>query len=187
MRRFESLARDLGFLLPIAVNAILSHLMRSKEGGEVVGDEGALAGSARLVLSDGVALLRPDEQVFEAMLEGWRNQGLARNLARSTVQARERQVRAFQAHAGVFPWEWAAVHADEWFADLRAVHHCTRSTVRGYQVAVRGFCAFAIDPAYGWAEECMRWFGAHPVQIITDVNSGGCFISCVRVRSRTEV
>lgn len=161
--------------------------MRSKEGGEVVGDEGALAGSARLVLSDGVALLRPDEQVFEAMLEGWRNQGLARNLARSTVQARERQVRAFQAHAGVFPWEWAAVHADEWFADLRAVHHCTRSTVRGYQVAVRGFCAFAIDPAYGWAEECMRWFGAHPVQIITDVNSGGCFISCVRVRSRTEV
>lgn len=137
----------------------------------MAGDEGALAGSARLVLLDGVALLRPDEQVFEAILEGWRNQGLARNLARSTVQARERQVRAFQAHAGVFPWEWAAVHADEWFADLRAVHHCTRSTVRGYQVAVRGFCAFAIDPAYGWAEECMRWFGSHPVQIVTDVNS----------------
>lgn len=135
------------------------------------GDEGALAGSARLVLLDGIALLRPDEQLFEAMLEGWRNQGLARNLARSTVQARERQVRAFQAHAATFPWEWTALHADEWFADLRAVHHCTRSTVRGYQVAVRGFCSFALDPAYGWAEECMRRFGTHPVQIITDVNS----------------
>lgn len=134
-------------------------------------DEGSLAGSARLARLDGVALLRPDEQVFEAMLEGWRNQGLARNLARTTVQARERQVRAFQAHAGTFPWEWTAMHADEWFADLRAVHHCTRSTVRGYQVAVRGFCAFTIDPAYGWAEECMRRFGSHPVQIITDVNS----------------
>jgi integrase/recombinase XerC len=137
----------------------------------VAGDEGALAGSARLALVDGVALLRPDEQVFEAMLEGWRNQGLARNLARSTVQARERQVRAFQAHAGVFPWEWTALHADEWFADLRAVHHCSRSTLRGYQVAVRGFCAFAIDPAYDWAEECMRRFGSHPMQIVTDVNS----------------
>jgi site-specific recombinase XerD len=111
----------------------------------VAGDEGSLAGSARLVLLDGVALLRPDEQVFEAMLEGWRNQGLARNLARSTVQARERQVRA--------------------------VHHCTRSTLRGYQVAVRGFCAFATDPAYEWAEECLRRFGSHPVQIVTDVNS----------------
>lgn len=137
----------------------------------MAGDERAMAGSARLVLLDGIALLRPDEQVFEAMLEGWRNQGLARNLARSTVQARERQARAFQAHAAAFPWEWTALHAGEWLVDLRAAHRCTRSTVRGYQVAVRGFCAFALDPAYGWAEECMRRFGTHPVQIITDVNS----------------
>ncbi|MFI8631252.1 tyrosine-type recombinase/integrase [Microbacterium sp. NPDC077663] len=43
--------------------------------------------------------------------------------------------------------------------------------MRGYQVAVRGFCSFALDPAYGWAEECMRRFGTHPVQILTDVNS----------------
>ena len=137
----------------------------------MAGDEGVLSGSARLALVDGVTLLRPDEQVFEAMLEGWRNQGLARNLASSTVQARERQVRAFQAHAGVFPWEWTALHADEWFADLRAVHHCTRSTLRGYQVAVRGFCAFATDPAYEWAEQCLRRFGSHPVQIVKDLNS----------------
>lgn len=57
-------------------------------------------------------------------------------------------MRAFQAHAGVFLYEWTALHADEWFADLRAVHHCTRSTLRGYQVAVRGLCAFVTDPAY---------------------------------------
>lgn len=137
----------------------------------MAGGEGSPAGSAQLVLLDGVALLRPDEQVFEAMLEGWRNQGLARNLARSTVESRERQVRAFQAHSGVFPWDWTAAHADEWFADLRSVHRCARSTSRGYQVAVRGFCAFAIDPAYGWAEECMRRFGSHPVQIVTDANA----------------
>lgn len=136
-----------------------------------VSNEVQLAGSARLVLVDGVSLLRPDEQVFEAMLQGWHNQGLARNLAPATVRARERQVRAFQMHAGIFPWEWLPHTADEWFADLRTVHHCTRATVRGYQVAVRGFCAYATDPAYGWAEECVQRFGSHPVQVITEVNA----------------
>jgi integrase/recombinase XerC len=29
---------------------------------------------ARLHLADGVPLLRPEEQVFSAMLDGWRNQ-----------------------------------------------------------------------------------------------------------------
>lgn len=38
-------------------------------------------GSARLHLLPGVALLRPEEQAFEAMLDGWRNQQLARRLA----------------------------------------------------------------------------------------------------------
>ena len=35
----------------------------------------ALAGVCPVVLLDGVAPLRPDEQAFEAMLQGWRNQG----------------------------------------------------------------------------------------------------------------
>ena len=137
----------------------------------MAGEDGALTGAARLVLADGVSLLRPDEQVFEAMLQGWRNQGLARNLAPATVTARERQVRAFAAHSAVFPWQWTAAHPDEWFSDLRAVHHCTRSMVRGYQVAVRGFCAFVTDPVYGWAEECLARFGTHPVQVITELNA----------------
>ena len=38
-------------------------------------------GSAGLHLAAGVPLLHPDEQVFAAMLEGWRAQQLARNLA----------------------------------------------------------------------------------------------------------
>ncbi len=45
------------------------------------------------------------------------------------------------------------------------------STVRGYQVAVRGFCRFITDPGYGWAGECERRFGTHPVQVINEVNS----------------
>ena len=69
------------------------------------------------------------------MLEGWRNQMLARNLAVSTITSRTLQVRALQEYANVYPWEWSASLADEWFADLRSIRHCTRSRVRGYQVA----------------------------------------------------
>ncbi len=133
--------------------------------------EQAPAGAAKLLLVGGVPLLHPEPQVFEAMLEGWRNQMLARNLAASTITGREKQVRAFQAHAMMFPWEWTPALADEWFADLRAVRQVTRSTVRGYQVALRGFCGFVTDPAYGWAVECENRFGTHPIQVITEVNS----------------
>ena len=133
--------------------------------------EQAPEGAAKLLLVGGVPLLHPEPQVFEAMIEGWRNQMLARNLAASTITGREKQVRAFQAHAMAFPWEWSPALADEWFADLRAVRQVTRSTVRGYQVALRGFCEFVTDPAYGWAVECENRFGTHPVQVITEMNS----------------
>jgi hypothetical protein len=118
------------------------------------------------VLVEGVPLLHPEPQVYEAMLEGWSNQMMARNLAPATIQNRVRQVRAFGEHAGAFPWEWSAQLADEWFADLRAIRHCSRSTVRGYQVAIRGFCDYLGDPAYAWTAECERRFGTHPIQVI---------------------
>ncbi|MGW0821908.1 hypothetical protein [Streptomyces sp. NPDC002845] len=60
-------------------------------------------GAARLHLVGGVALLRPEEQVFDAMLEGFANQQLARNLARSTVEGRENVVKAFAAYVNAFP------------------------------------------------------------------------------------
>ena len=82
------------------------------------------------MLVDGVALLHPEPQVFEAMLDGWRNQMLARNLAETTIRNRLNQVRAFADHSGAFPWQWTPQLADEWFADMRAVRHCSRSTVR---------------------------------------------------------
>jgi hypothetical protein len=44
-----------------------------------------------------VRLLRPEEQAFAAMLDGWRNQQLARRLAFSTAEGRELAVRAFAA------------------------------------------------------------------------------------------
>lgn len=133
--------------------------------------DGTAPGSAGLVLADGVALLRPAEQVFEAILAGWRDQQLARNLAFSTIEARVGSVRAFAVHADAFPWQWSAGHADEWFSDLRAVRHCARSTVRNYQGAIRSFCSYLVDPAYGWGPACWDRFGTHPIQVVHEWNS----------------
>ena len=105
------------------------------------------------------------------MLAGWRRQQLARNLALTTVESRDRQVRAFAEHVQAYPWQWMPQMADEWFTDLRAVRHCARSTIRGYQVSLRGFCGYLTDPAYGWAEECERRFGTHPIQVVYEANA----------------
>src|SRR6266498_2295497 len=101
--------------------------MRVTEGGGLVGLNGPAPGAARLHLADGVALLRPEEQVFMAMLAGFANQQLARNLAFSTVEGRENRVRDFTRHCGAAPWEWSAQLADECFTDIRAVRGSARS------------------------------------------------------------
>jgi site-specific recombinase XerD len=116
-------------------------------------------------------MLRPEEQVFEEMLKGWRNQQLARNLSFDYTEDQERRVRSFARHADAMPWEWTSQQADEWSADLRAVHGCVRGTLRNYQGSIHRFCEFLTDPAYGWAEECVRLFGTHPVQVIYEWNA----------------
>ena len=68
---------------------------------------GVVPGAASLHLVDGVSLLRPEDQVFSAMLAGFANQQLARNLARSTVEGRENTVRAFVSYVNAFPWQWS--------------------------------------------------------------------------------
>jgi site-specific recombinase XerD len=132
---------------------------------------GVVPGAAAVHLAGGLALLHPDEQVFTAMLDGWRNQQLARNLAVSTIDGRASAIRAFARHADALPWQWTAQHADEWFGDLRAVRGCARSTLRSYQNAVQLFCGYATDPAYDWAGECVQRFGTHPVQVIHEWNT----------------
>ena len=136
----------------------------------MAGDD-TVPGAAGLHLVDGVPLLRPDEQMFTAMLDGWRNQQLARRLAFDTVESRERVVRAFAAHAQAMPWTWTPQQVDEWFTDMRAVRHLRRSTLRGYQEAVRLFCGYLTDPAYGWPPECERRFGTCPVQVVHEWNA----------------
>jgi integrase/recombinase XerC len=136
-----------------------------------VSDDGHAPGAARLHLAAGLGLLRPEEQAFSAMLDGWGAQQMARRLSAGTVTARRRAVDAFAAHAGAFPWLWTAQLADKWFTDLRAVRGLRASTLRSYQEAVRLFCAYVTDPAYGWPGQCLARFGTHPVQVCHEWNT----------------
>ncbi len=120
-----------------------------------------IPGAAHLVVVQGVTLLHEDQQVFEAMLRGWRQQQLSRNLAFSS----ERLLRAFQAATNAYPWQWLPQHLEEWTSDLRGQHQRVRSTIRGYEHAIRTFCAYLTDSRYGWVDECERRFGSHPIQI----------------------
>ena len=136
------------------------------------GEGKGVPGAAGLQLGrDGVALLHPQEQVFDAMLAGWRNQQLARQLAFATVEQRQRAVRAFAAHAEAFPWLWTPQLVDDWMTDLRAVRGLRASTLRGYQISVRLFCQYVTDPAYDWPGECEQRFGTHPVQVVHEWNA----------------
>jgi site-specific recombinase XerD len=136
-----------------------------------MGEERLAPGTSALHLAAGVPLLRPEEQVFEAMLEGWRAQQVARNLALSTIDGRVRTVLAFAAHADAFPWAWTPALLDEWMIDLRSVRRLRRSTLRCYQEAVRSFCTYLTDPAYGWVADCSARFGSYPIQVCHEWNT----------------
>jgi integrase/recombinase XerC len=136
-----------------------------------VGFGGSAPGAAGLQLVDGVALLRPEEQVFAAMLTGFANQQLARNLARTTVEGRENTVKAFVAYVNTYPWHWTPAMVDEWLGDLRSLRDLKRSTIRSYSEGVRAFCHFVTDPVYEWAAACEERFGTHPVQVVHEWNT----------------
>jgi integrase/recombinase XerC len=136
-----------------------------------MGRESGVPDSVALHLVDGIALLRPEEQVFAAMLGGWRAQQLARNLAFITIDKRLNVVRAFTTHADAYPWAWRPQMLDEWLGDLRAVRRLHRSTIRNYSASVAAFCDYVTNPAYEWVGECERRFGTHPVQVVHDWNA----------------
>jgi hypothetical protein len=129
-------------------------------------------GSARLELVSGVALLREEDAVLEAMLAGWARQQLGgRGLSARTVSQRQAVVRQFLGHAGEYPWNWTAAHLDDWSADLVGVAGKAKSTIRSYHDAIRSFESYLIAPQYRWAEECQDRFGAHPARICFESNT----------------
>src|SRR3546814_1719704 len=63
-------------------------------------------GSGRVHAVQSLPVLRPDEQVLQLMLEGWRNQQLSRNLQFATIEQRLRCVLRSIDHVNVDPWHW---------------------------------------------------------------------------------
>ncbi|MCX5239048.1 site-specific integrase [Streptomyces prunicolor] len=142
-------------------------------------------GSARLVLLNGVALLHPEDAVFEAMLEGWtRQQRGGRRLQPKTIDGRLRVVRRFNAFAEEYPWHWSAGSMDEWTTYLIAELHRAPSTIRNYQTAVRLFCDYVVSPHYQWPQECELRFSAHPVQICHEWNTAAHLVDYEAEASR---
>lgn len=129
-------------------------------------------GSARLELVHGVALLRPEDSVLQAMLRGWEAQQIGgRGLAYSTVRDRLGVVRRFLSYTNEFPWNWTPTHVDEWMVTLVSEHHRSKSTIRNYQDAVKSFCDYLVRPEYHWSAECEERFGTHPSQICFEWNT----------------
>jgi len=126
-----------------------------------------------LFVLDGAPLLRPEEQVFEAMLAGWRDQQLSRNLKADTIAARVAGVQRFQRYTNDWPWSWRPVDIEEFSAELRSADGSARalSTVRAYHGHVRQFLEYVADPRYQWTSVCERLFGGHPAQVCFEWNS----------------
>ncbi len=82
-------------------------------------NDGVGAAVVSLHLVGRAPLAHPAEQLFEAMLDGWRAQQLSRGLSFSTIDARERAVRRFHVHSNEWPWLWTRGHVEEWSTDLR--------------------------------------------------------------------
>jgi hypothetical protein len=67
-----------------------------------------------------VGLFRAEDRVFDAMLDGWKAQMLARGLTAQTIEGRCRVLRRFQEYAGTFPWTWRPVDLDDYMAERRS-------------------------------------------------------------------
>ena len=125
----------------------------------------------RFLRDDSVGLFRADERVFNAMLDGWSSQMLARGLQVDTIKNRCGVVRRFQTFTGIFPWTWRAVDVDDYMGERRSGDKpISLTTLRADSNAVAMFCSFLTNPAYGWAELCERTFKDVPSQICFEWN-----------------
>jgi integrase/recombinase XerD len=126
----------------------------------------------QVVRSDDVSLLRADETVFNAMVDDWRAQMLARGLATDTIKGRCRVVARFVEFTNEYPWRWRPLDVDQFLADLRSQQtQIALSTLRSYSNAISMFCSYVSDSRYGWVASCERQFGDVPSQICFEWNT----------------
>lgn len=133
----------------------------------------AVPGKVSMVLTDAsVGLFRADERVFEAMVDGWRTQMLARGLTTQTIKGRCGVLQRFQRFAGTFPWQWRPVDLEDFLAERRSGDRpISLTTLRADSNAVAAFCTYLTQPVYGWAPFCERTFGDVPSQISFEWNT----------------
>ena len=125
----------------------------------------------QLLTADGVGLLRADERVFAAMLDGWRAQMLARGLTTATIKTNCGVVERFQRYAGTFPWQWQPCDIEDYLGHRRSGERpISVTTLRADSNAVAAFCSYLTNPVYGWGPFCERTFGAVAIQICFDWN-----------------
>ena len=121
---------------------------------------------------DDVSLLRADETVFNAMVDGWRAQMLARGLAVDTIKGRCGVVSRFIEFTNEYPWRWRPLDIDQFLADLRSQPTpIALSTLRSYSNAISMFCSYLSDGRYGWVAFCEKQFGDVPSQICFEWNT----------------
>lgn len=116
-------------------------------------------------------LLRPEDQVFEGMLDGWINQQRSRGLRPSSIEPRVSMIRRLQAFSNDYPWNWMPGEYEDWIAELRTSRNLALSTLRSYQNAVSLFCDYLTDSRYRWVKVCEKRFGETPSQIVFEWNS----------------
>ncbi|MEB2529253.1 tyrosine-type recombinase/integrase [Kocuria rosea] len=134
---------------------------------------GAVPGQVPAVLTDAdVGLFRADERVFEAMLDGWRAQMLARGLTSTTITARCGVVARFQRFTGTFPWHWVPGDLEDFQAQRRSgPRPISLTTLRADSSAIAAFCTYLTTPVYGWADFCQQAFGDVPAQVVFEWNA----------------
>jgi hypothetical protein len=135
-----------------------------------VGERRLGDGPIRLTTAVGATLLPSSEGLFEAMLEHWLIQQLSAGLKEPTVLSKIAGVKRFAAFTGTYPWEWSPVDLEEFSSELLSAR-CRMSTVRHYQMRLRSFMEFLLNPAYPYVRLCEQHFGTHPVQICHDWNT----------------
>lgn len=127
--------------------------------------------SALAVLPGGVAFVHPEEQIFAAMLEGWRRQMVSRNLATETIEPRIKLIQRFSVFTGTYPWQWTPQDVIDFSADFMAPNKRAKSTLRQYQNTLRLFLEYATDSRYAWVKVCEEHFGVAPSQICDEWNT----------------